>query len=174
MKKFLLLSLTVLLGVTCSQAQLRFGASAGIPVGDAANAATFAVIADLGYFFYLSDKVAAGPITGLSFSFGDGGGDVDTRVGLENFVEEEGENVLFVPIGGGVRWYAAERLTLGADLGYAIGINSGNGGGLYHAPTVAYAMGELVDLVLAYRGILAIEEEGYWETLSLGVVLNIK
>lgn len=173
MKRVLLLFLTVFLGVVGAQAQLKVGVNLGAPLGDAASASTLVASGNMGYFFDLSDELSLGFITGYSFSLGDGEGDNDIRVGIENFIEEKGDNVQFVPVGIGTRWLPVDRFSLGLDLGYAIGVNTGNEGGLYHSPKAAYAIGEIVDLVLGYQGVLSLGEEGYWDVLSLGVELYL-
>lgn len=48
----------------------------------------------------------------------------------------------------------SEDFTIGADLGYAIGINpSGLDSGFYYAPRLQYGVSESIDIVLAYKGI---------------------
>jgi hypothetical protein len=165
MKKFTIFTLAVFFGLSFVQAQGDFkaGISGGLPLGDAGDLATFSIAVDLGYLFDLSDNVQAGPIAGFSHSFGD---KLDTGIGTIEI-----DDVQFLPIGGGVRFNLSEQFGLGADLGYALGINDGNDGGFYYSPRVQYSVSEIIDLVLAYRGIS--EDGGSWDILSFGVEFNL-
>lgn len=173
MKKNILLFFTILLGLIEAQAQFKIGVSGGLPVGDAESASTVALIGDMGYFFDVSDAFFIGVVTGYSFFLGDGKEELTINNGAENFIEKKGDNAQFVPVGLGFRWQFADRFSLGTDLGYAIGINKGNGGGGYYSPRAAYVISEHIDVVLAYRGIVSSQEEGYWDAISLGLELYI-
>lgn len=163
MKKTVLFSLTLIFFVTTAKAQFTGGISGGLPLGDAGDLATFSIAVDLGYLFDLSDEVQAGPITGFSHSFGE-----DLSVGNTTVKVDD---VQFVPIGGGVRASITEQFGIGADLGYALGVNEGNDGGFYYAPRAHYSVSETVNLVLAYRGIS--ENGGSWNILSFGVEFEL-
>lgn len=162
MKKIMLFSLAVCFaGLSYVQAQGDFkaGIHAGLPIGDAGDLATFALAVDLGYLFDVSDQFQAGPTVGFSHSFGDeiGGFEID--------------DIQFLPIGGAGRFNISDEFSLGADLGYAVGINEGNDGGFYYSPRAAYAVSEMVDIVLAYRGVAV--DGGSWDIISLGVEFDL-
>ena len=161
MKKITLFFLTVLFGMSLLQAQGQFraGISGGIPIGDAGDLATFAIAVDLGYLFELSDDFDAGVTTGYSHSFGDevNGFDID--------------DVQFIPVAASGRFEVAPDFTLGADLGYAIGINDGNDGGFYYSPRVQYSVSEAIDIVAAYRGVSV--DGGSWDIISAGIEFGI-
>lgn len=171
MKNLLFFFFTFLLGIMETQAQFKFGFNAGFPIGDAGDASTIAAVADIGYFFDFSDKLIAGPIAGYSLSFGVKS--EEARSAIINFASEEGAAVQFIPIGAGLRWYPIDRLALGVDFAYAIGVNNGNEGGIYYAPKVACALGKVVSVVAAYRHVSSLVEEGYWDVLSLGFEFSI-
>ena len=161
MKKMTLFCLTALLGIALIQAQGQFraGGHLGLPIGDAGDLATFAIAVDLGYLFEISDEFDAGVTTGYSHSFGDevSGFDID--------------DVQFIPVAASGRFEVAPDFTLGADLGYAIGINDGNDGGFYYSPRAQYSVSDAIDIVAAYRGIS--EDGGSWDIISLGVEFGI-
>ena len=162
MKKLLVLALIAFTGYTAN-AQFTAGVSGGLPIGDAGDLATFSIAVDLGYLFDLSDTFKAGPIAGVSHSFGD---DI-TILGTTFPVED----VQFLPVGAGARFSASDAFTLGADLGYAVGINEGNDGGFYYSPRVQYSISDLIDLVLAYRGVS--RDGGSWDIISFGFEFGI-
>ncbi|MEZ4875434.1 MAG: outer membrane beta-barrel protein [Flavobacteriaceae bacterium] len=162
MKKLLLLTFIAITGFTAN-AQFTAGVSGGLPIGDAGDLATFSIAVDLGYLFEISDNFSAGPITGFSHSFGD----EITILGTTFDVED----VQFIPIGAGGRFGVSDTFTLGADLGYALGVNDGNDGGFYYSPRVQYSISELIDLVLAYRGVSL--DGGSWDIISFGFEFGI-
>ncbi|WP_210423690.1 outer membrane beta-barrel protein [Croceivirga thetidis] len=165
MKKFSILCLTLVLGIAGLQAQGSFkaGLSAGLPIGDAGDFATFAIAIDLGYLFEINDQFEAGPTLGYSHSFGD---EFDTGFGSVSV-----EDIQFLPIGAAGRFHASEEFTIGLDLGYALGIDDGNDGGFYYSPRAQYAVSETIDIVAAFRGVSV--DGGSWDIISLGVEFGI-
>lgn len=165
MKKITFFTLAVFFGLASMQAQgdLKGAISAGLPVGDAGDYATFAIAVELGYLFDVSDDFQVGPAIGFSQSFGK---DVDTGIGTVKI-----DDVQFLPISAAGRFQASDQFGLGLDLGYALGVNDGNDGGFYYAPRASYSLSETLALVLAYRGIS--ENGGSWDILSLGLEIDI-
>ena len=165
MKKIALFTLAVFFGLTCAQAQGDFkaGIHAGLPIGDAGDLSTFALAVELGYLFDVSDEFQAGPTLGYSHSFGD---EIDTGFGTIDV-----DDVQFLPIAAAGRFSVSDEFSLGADLGYALGISDGNDGGFYYAPRAAYSITEMMDIVLAYRGVAL--DGGSWDIISLGLEFGI-
>ncbi len=130
----------------------RAGVSAGLPVGDASNFTSVALSADLGYLFEVSDVVLIGP-----------------SVGYSAYIKENsnGNNISFLLVAAAGRFNVSNRFTLGADLGYGVGLNNGNDGGFYYAPKVQYGVIETMDIVLAYRGVAY--DGNNFSNISLGV-----
>lgn len=159
MKKLLLLPIIAVfaIGSASAQGQFKAGVNAGLPVGDSGDFATFAIAVDLGYLFEISDDFQVGPTVGFSNSFLDS--------------DFDGDNIQFLPIAAAGRYDVSEQFTLGADLGYAVGINDGNDGGFYYAPRVQYGISETLDLVLAYRS--ANRDGGSFDILTLGVEFGL-
>ncbi len=151
-------------GLTNVNAQeFNVGASAGLPIGDAGDFATFSVLLDVNYLWEVSDKFEAGAAIGFSHSFGE-----DQSVSIGDFeVESEAQDISFLPIGAAGRFNVSESFTIGADIGYAVGINDGNDGGFYYAPKLQYGVSESLDIVAAYRGVSV--EGGSFDIVSLGV-----
>ena len=165
MKKAFFLTLIALLGFTAmnAQGQFRAGISGGLPIGDAGDFATFAIAVDLGYLFEISDNFDAGATVGYSHSFGD-----EISAGP---ITIEIDDHQFIPIAGSARFEVAPKFNLGADLGYAVGINDGNDGGFYYSPRAQYGVSEAIDIVVAFRGISV--EGGSWDIVSAGVEFGI-
>ena len=166
MKRFAITLSMALFGMLAVQAQGNFsaGLSGGIPIGDAGDFATFAIAVDLGYLFEISDDFEAGPVTGYSHSFGDS---ETLDLGTLGMVEIDYDDAQFIPIGGRAKWNFADSFSLAGDIGYAIGVNSGNDGGFYYSPRLAYGVTEALDIVAAYRGVT--RSGGSWDIISLGV-----
>ena len=163
MKKLLLIALIAFTGYTAN-AQFTAGVSGGLPIGDAGDFATFAIAVDLGYLFEISDSFSAGVTTGVSHSFGD---ELDTGFGTVDL-----EDVTFLPVGGAARFNVSDAFTLGADLGYAVGLApDGNDGGFYYSPRAQYSVSDLIDIVVAYRGVSL--DGGSWDIISLGLEFGI-
>ena len=146
-----------------AQGEFRAGLSGGIPIGDAGDFATFAIAVDLGYLFEISDTFDAGVATGYSHSFGD-----DISSGS---ITVEVDDVQFIPVAASGRFEVAPDFTLGADLGYAIGINDGNDGGFYYSPRAQYSVSDAIDIVVAYRGVSL--DGDTWGIISAGIEFGI-
>jgi hypothetical protein len=168
MKKYLLFPLCALfsLSVLNAQDQFKLGVAAGLPNGDAGEVSLFSIAVDLGYMFEISENFKAGPISGYSHTFGDNGSSLP-----EDIVGDGNPDASFMPIGAGGRFVVVPNLSLGADLGYAIGLNDGNDGGFYYAPRISYSASEDVDIVAAFRGVVL--DGGSWDIISVGVEFGI-
>lgn len=165
MKKTIFFAALFVMGMltTTAQNEFRAGLSGGIPIGDAGDFATFAIAVDLGYLFEISDSFDAGVATGYSTSFGD-------EITIAG-VTIELDDVQFIPVAASGRFEVAPNFTLGADVGYAIGINDGNDGGFYYSPRAQYSVSEAIDIVAAYRGVSV--DGGSWDIISAGVEFGI-
>ncbi len=163
MKKLLLIAVISLFGYQAN-AQFSAGVWGGLPIGDAGDVATFSLGADFTYLIEVSDALSVGPTVGFSHSFGD---TAETSIGSFDY-----EDVQFIPIAAAGRFSVTDELTLGADLGYAVGIApDGNDGGFSYAIRPSYAISDLIDIVVAYRGISL--DGGSWSILSLGFEFGI-
>jgi len=166
MKKVLFFAALLIMGATSmnAQGQFRAGISGGLPIGDAGDLATFAIAVDLGYLFEISDSFDAGVATGYSHSFGD-------SIDLGPLGSFDVEDVQFIPVAASGRFEVAPNFVLGADLGYAVGINDGNDGGFYYSPRAQYGVSESIDIVVAFRGVSV--DGGSWDIVTAGVEFGI-
>lgn len=170
MKKTILAVVAVFAMVFTANAQdgkFEVGANAAIPVGDAGDFYTFSIGLDVAYVWNVADKFDAGVATGFTNAFGD---EVSTTVaGIT--VTADAEDAQFIPIAGTARYSLTSDLFVGADLGYAIGINDGNDGGFYYRPKVGYNISEKVSLNVSYTGISV--DGGSFDTIGLGVMFGL-
>ncbi len=146
MKKSLILVFIAFFGISTALAQghFKFGVNAGLPVGDIDDFATFQLGTDVAYMFEVADALDVGPLVGYSHFFGD---EIDTGFG-----KVELDDIQFLPIAASARYGLTEAFFVGADVGYAIGIDDGNDGGFYYRPQVGYNFGNL-GLVASYSGV---------------------
>ncbi|MEF3079684.1 outer membrane beta-barrel protein [Winogradskyella poriferorum] len=159
MKKLFLAAFAVFAFASVNAQEFKAGISGGLPIGDAGDLATFAIAVDLGYLFDVSEDFQVGPAVGFQHNFG------------EEINGFELDDVQFVPVTAAGRYAVSEEFTLGADLGYAVGINDGNDGGFYYAPRAQYSVSDALDIVVAYRGVSA--DGGSWNVITAGVEFGL-
>ena len=154
MKKILVLFAFL---ITCSissfaQENFKLGGNLGIPVGDA-DVYDINYGADLAYLFNVSENFEAGPMLGYT------GYSVD------------GESVSFLPIAASGRYiFPASNFFLGADLGYAVGLEDGLDGGFFYRPKLGYNFG-LLGVIASYSGISV--DGGTFSSVNLGVEFSL-
>jgi len=159
MKKLMLLAAMVAFGFNANAQEFKAGINAGIPIGDAGDLSTFAIAVDLGYLFEISDDFKAGPVTGYGHAFGD-----EMEVAGVTF---EYDDLQYIPIAAGGRFAVSEQFTIGADLGYALGLGDGAEGGFYYNPRVQYGVSDTLDIVAAFRNV---SDDGFTASfLTVGV-----
>jgi hypothetical protein len=158
MKKLFFTAIIAVFSMTSMNAQGTFsaGVNLGLPVGDAGDVFTFAVGLDLNYMFEVADSFDAGIATGYSQAFLDS--------------DFTGDDFQFAPIAAAGRYSVSEEFVLGADLGYAIGINDGNDGGFYYRPMVGYNISEKMMINASYVGI-SLDLVNY-SSINVGVMFN--
>lgn len=152
--------LALLLGINLQAQQgFKLGGHVSLPVtGDANNAASLAVGIDTGYLFALGEIVDLGAMVGYIHGFpekyGNEGADLPS--------------IQFLPLAAGVRIWPSNSFSLGAEGGYAVGLNDGNEGGLYYKPILGYLMGAQTEISLSYTGIAV---DGFdWATVNFGIL----
>tara|TARA_B100000809_G_C14725472_1_gene382972 strand:+ start:56 stop:553 length:498 start_codon:yes stop_codon:yes gene_type:complete len=165
MKKLMLLAAVAVFGLLSVNAQnFNAGVSAGLPMGDAGDFTTFGVSLDVNYLWEVSEEFDAGIASGYQHYFGDSVTISGTSFDYEDFG--------FLPIAAAARYAVSEDFTVGADLGYALGLSpDGNDGGFYYAPKVQYGVSDSLDIVLAYRGVSL--EGGSFDSITLGVEFGL-
>lgn len=147
-----------------ASAQFSAGATFGIPTGDADEGYTFALGLDVNYMFESDSEFSYGVATGYLTYFGDEITVLGTTVEIDN--------ASFLPVAAAARYAASEKFSLGADVGYAIGLApDGNDGGFYYRPMVAYAVSEKVSISLSYSGVSV--DRGTFSNIGLGVLFGL-
>ncbi|CAM1353995.1 MULTISPECIES: hypothetical protein [Tenacibaculum] len=134
MKKLLLVAMMAFgLAVNAQEGQLNVGGTIGLPVGDASDAFDVTGAIEANYLFNVSDKFQVGP--SVSYIHFNG----------------EGADFAFLPLSAAARYAVAEKVTIGADLGYGIGIRpDANDGGFYYRALVGYKVTDKITLHLDY------------------------
>ncbi|AKA34028.1 hypothetical protein [Flagellimonas lutaonensis] len=158
-----------LLAIFCAEAQVdrdsfRAGFHAQLPIGDAGDVSSFGLGLDLAYHVGVNKLIDLGVATGFTNAFGK----TETVSGGGITIEAEFDNVQFLPIAALVRLYPTKGVNFGADVGYAVGISSGNDGGLYYRPTLAFTISGTTELALSYTGVEL--DGGSWNTVNAGVL----
>lgn len=146
-----------------ANAQFSAGVYGALPIGDAGDLSSFGLGVDLTYLFEVGDTFGVGPTAGIAHFFTD---DVETPIG-----NVEIDDVTFLPIALAGRFNVSDAFTLGADLGYGVGINEDNDGGFYYAPRIAYSVSDLIDIAFTYRGVS--QDGSTWSWLGLGLEFGI-
>lgn len=158
MKKLFLAAFAVFAFASVNaQGDFRAGVNLGLPIGDAGDAYSFNVQLDVAYLFEVSEEFDAGVTAGYSHSV------------LKS--EFDGDAAAFIPIAAAGRYAVSEDFTLGADVGYALGVNDGNDGGFYYRPRVSYGISDSMDIVLAYSGVSL--DGSTFNTVTLGVDIGL-
>ena len=164
MKKVVLIAALALIGLSVNaQEGLKIGANLGLPVGDAGDVSGFSIGLDAQYMFETAGEFDLGVATGFTNAFGKTLGDSNFSIEIDD--------IQFLPLAGVARYKASEEISIGADLGYALGINDGNDGGFYYRPTVAYTVSEGVEINASYTGISL--DGGSWTAINLGVLFSL-
>ena len=164
MKKTVLFIALLISGLAVqAQEGFNLGINFGLPTGDASDISSFSLGIDANHLWSVADSFDAGVATGFTNAFGKTqeilGFDVDF------------DDVQFLPLAAAGRFHASDRFRVGADLGYAIGLNDGNDGGFYYRPLVAYGITEKIEANFSYTGISL--DGGTWSTLVLGFMVNL-
>ncbi len=151
MKKLLLAIAMVTFGITLNAQEGTFnvGANIGLPLGDAGDAYSFSYGGEVNYLFGLSDDFELG----ASFSYLQFLGKDQTFTAGGTEVTVEGASVAFLPVAAAARYNVSEKFVLGADLGYAIGVDTGLDSGFYYRPMVGYKVMDNITLQATYSGI---------------------
>ncbi|GGE31749.1 outer membrane beta-barrel protein [Psychroflexus planctonicus] len=146
MKK-LFISLCVLCASYSMHAQsLNLGINAGLPMGDTGDFYTFGAALDANYLWEISEDFSLGGTTGFLYAFGDS---FDTAGGTFDV-----ENAGYIPLAAAARYSLSEKIVVGTDVGYAIGVApSGSDSAFYYAPKAQYAFSETMSGVLSYRSV---------------------
>lgn len=161
MKKFLLTIAVVAFGFVANaqDGQFNAGVNLGLPVGDADTVSSFVLGAEVNYLFSVSDDFEVGPSVSFVNFFGKDFGGVS-------------QDASFLPIAAAGRFSISDEFTLGADLGYGIGLSpSGIDSGFYYRPMVGYNVADNIMIQATYSGISV--TGATWANIGLGVMFAL-
>lgn len=143
--------------------KFKLGAHVGLPMGDIKDSSSLNLGLDAAYVWNVADKFSAGVVTGYSTYLAKKE-TIDAGFGVT--VEVKGEDSAFIPVAATGQYSITENLFLGADLGYAIYVGSGEGdGGFLYQPKFGYQT-EKIELYAGYKGI-SVEGSAY-SSVNLG------
>ncbi|TCI91713.1 outer membrane beta-barrel protein [Tenacibaculum sp. M341] len=140
-KLFFIITIALGLSMNAQEGQFNLGANFGLPTGNYSNITSFALSVEANYLFDISENISVGP----SASFINYFGKEENNVGFGD--------IQFLPLAAAGRFNISDEFTLGADIGYGIGINTGNDGGFYYRPMLAYNISDDISLQASYSGI---------------------
>jgi len=177
MKKQILI-LVAFLGITLStnaQSNFELGVNAGVPVGNVVKKFTsFTAGVEANYYFlYLNDNFKVGASAGYLFFKGKSGEQEGNPLDAISY-----EDTHFLPVAANLRYTFADKLVLGTDLGYGVGLSpKGNQGGFYIRPSLGYKITDNLTLQASFSSIDAKDgtDKSQYEfgSLSLGVIFNL-
>ena len=165
MKKLFLCAAIAVFSVSAMQAQtFKIGGTVGLPVADASDLSTFVLGIDAYYYFTDIDAfIEIGATAGFRNFFGK-----DFEFFGETISVDDAQ---FLPIAAAGRVKIFGLLSGGLDIGYAVGINSGNDGGFYFRPVVGFDIADTIELNASYE---SISNNGVTlGNLNIGVLIEI-
>ncbi|HLV15517.1 MAG TPA: hypothetical protein VKY41_10070 [Xanthomarina sp.] len=161
MKKLFLTAAIAVFGFSVINAQsgLKAGAHVALPIGDSGDYSSVSIGLDVAYLVAVSDQFSVGGATGFTNAIAKSYDFLGASI--------KGDDVQFVPVAGAARFNATEEFYVGADLGYAVGINDNNDGGFYYRPRVGYSFTDMIGANFSYTGIS--RDGGSWSTIGVGI-----
>jgi len=143
----------------------RAGVNAGLVVGDFSEAYSLTLGIDIYQHWGVSRELDVGIATGFSNAFGE---KESSSVGGVT-VQTEFDNAQFIPIAGSLRIYPTSGFKIGADVGYAIGLNEGNDGGFYYRPSMGIDVsGGTTEINVSY---FSVNGDANFSTALLGFLI---
>ena len=144
--------------ITTDNSWLKAGITAGAPVGDAADVASFNLGLDLRGQYLFNPNFAIGVVSGYTHYFG------------KDNVDDFG----VIPLAGFARYYFTKSgIFIGADVGYGFLSNvEDNGGGLYLNPQIGYHNRDW-NIYGFYQNTFA-ENDVDIQSVGVGVTYNIR
>lgn len=130
------ISLQTLNAQYVDRTNFRAGVNAGLVQGDFSESYSLVLGVDIYNHWGLSKTLDLGLATGFSNAFGE----KQTITQGGTFTETTFDNIQFIPLAGSVRVFLTRGLKIGGDVGYGLGINKGNDGGLYYRPVLGVEM----------------------------------
>ena len=155
MKKLIITLMVAVVGFTAKAQEFNLGLSAATPVGEAGDLFSSTFILDAEYLHKMSEKIKLGATTGYLFSASNSDSDRVTLLDGNTIRSTSIPNTGFIPLAASFRFMATEKLTFGADGGYAFGVTPSNiKGGFYFALKAQYQVKDYLYLSTSYRSII--------------------
>ena len=120
------------------------GLNAGVTIGDFEDSYSSNIGLDLFYLYGVSERFFVGGTTGFANYFGE-------DVNIAGLGEVDLDDAQFIPVAGSIRFSPFSNFLVGADVGYALGVNDGNDGGFYASPRATYMFNGKLPLFAGYR-----------------------
>ena len=144
----------------------KIGVTGGLPIGEAADVASFVLGVDAYYYFFnVDNKLAIGVTTGFRHYF------VDYSVELNNIIIEF-DDVKFLPLAIATRYHFNDSaFSLGIDLGYSFRLDQdGSDGGFYFRPVLGYDISSDLEINASFE---SISGDRNWSSINLGILYKI-
>ena len=143
---------------------LSIGVHGGATVGDYSDAYSANTGLDVSYLHGISDKFYVGAAASFTNYFSDSFDEGGRRV--------EFDDKQLLPVAGSIRIspFSFRSVLVGADIGYAVGLNDGNDGGFYASPRITYLLADF-QLYAGYR-LIALDEDDL-TSVQLGVAYTL-
>lgn len=130
------ISLQTLNAQYVDRTNFRAGVNAGLVLGDYSESYSLVLGLDIYHHWGISKTLDLGVATGFSNAFGE----KKTISAAGITTETTFDNIQFIPLAGSLRIFLAKGFKIGGDVGYGLGINSGNEGGFYYRPALGIEM----------------------------------
>lgn len=167
MKSFFFLLLcfltTLVSNAQVDRTNFRAGINAGFVQGDLADAYSFELGLDVVYVWGLSRELDLGLATGFNNAFGE----EETTDAGGFTITTEFDNFQYIPLAAALRIYPTYGFKFGGDVGYAVGLNEGNAGGLYYKPVVGVDVNGNTELNVSYA---VVDNDIAFSVIQLGVL----
>jgi len=169
MKKLVLIIAIFAVSLT-AKAQLEIGVNAGIPIGKLESYSTFTGSVEANYYLFGEDAFKAGVSASYLYFSG-------KEVKIAG-VPVTFKSTQFLPIAANFRYAILDKLVLGTDLGYGLGLSpKGNEGGFYIRPSVGFNVSDKTRLQLSFTSIDVKDgtdkSQIEYGTIAFGVVFGL-
>lgn len=141
----------------------KAGVHVGVPFGDISDFSNFELGLDLGYHWAVSEYVDLGLATGFMNAFGN-----SSTIDIGPVAQDvDFPDIQYVPAAAAIKIYPTYDFKIGADVGYAVGINEGNTGGFYLRPMVGVNISGNTELNISY---VNISDDYDFSMIALGLL----
>ncbi|NEV93548.1 hypothetical protein G3567_05200 [Psychroflexus sp. YR1-1] len=185
MKRLIVICLIICFNYSVKAQEVNLGLSAATTAGEANELFTSAFVLDAEFLFEMSNTIKLGASTGYLLSLGNNDYTSFSIIGDNAVRYTQVDNTGFIPLAASLRFKATERLSFGADVGYAFGVTHRDAqNGAYFALKSQYQVKDYLYLTTSFRTIMledkrlptefdARDDKFYLNLLSLGVLIKL-